>query len=107
MNDKLGQKLNKRPDLVAKAKSAYIIGEAKWIGQPGGNQEKQVQEVLEFCKNQRGDVIRIGIIDGFPWAVFNAKGNLVNNKEAVFVQESEYDIISALLLSDYLNEFTH
>ncbi|MBC8184449.1 hypothetical protein H8E88_25420 [candidate division KSB1 bacterium] len=107
MNDMLRQNLYKRPDLVVKVKSLYIIGEAKWIGQPGGNQGKQVQEVLQFCKNQRGDVIRIGIIDGFPWAVFNTKGNFINDKEAVTVQESEYDIISALLLSDYLNEFTH
>ena len=82
-----------------------IIGEAKWIGQPGGNQEKQVQEVLKFCRNQRGDVIRIGVVDGFPWSLFNINHRLVNNKEAVNIQESEYDIVSAILLEEYFNQF--
>ncbi|MBC8487836.1 MAG: hypothetical protein H8D45_17550 [Bacteroidetes bacterium] len=105
INDTLGQALTKRPDLVAKVNRQYIIGEAKWIGQPGGNQEKQVQEVLQFCQNQRNNIIRVGIIDGFPWSIYNIKGRLINNKEAVLVQESEYDIISAFLLEEYLNQF--
>ncbi len=102
INDNLQQSLAKRPDLIAKVNNQIVIGEAKWIGQPGGNQEKQVQEVLNFCKLQRGKVLRIGIVDGFPWAVYNHHHRLVNNKEAVNIQESEYDIISALLLKDYL-----
>lgn len=103
--DELNQSLSKRPDLVAKCNSIYIIGEAKWIGQPGGNQEKQVQEVLNFCKNQRGEVRRIGIIDGFPWAVKTIKGKIIYNKEAVLIQESEYDIMSALLLKEYFEQY--
>lgn len=105
INNILMQNLDKRPDLIAKVNRQLIIGEAKWIGQPGGNQEKQVQEVIKFCKNQRGNVIRIGIVDGFPWALYNSKNRLVNNKEAVNIQESEYDIISALLLEEYLQKF--
>lgn len=105
INNSLHQHLPKRPDLIAKVHKQIIIGEAKWIGQPGGNQEKQVQEVLNFCKLQRGNVIRIGVVDGFPWSVFNINHRLVNNKEAVNIQESEYDIISALLLEEYLQRF--
>lgn len=101
----LRQNVKKRPDLIAKVNTQYIIGEAKWIGQPGGNQEKQVQEVLEFCRSQRRNVRRVGIVDGFPWALYNYRGNLINNKEAVLVQESEYDILTALLLNEYLNQF--
>ena len=99
----LHQKVEKRPDLIAKVKNQYVIGEAKWIGQPGGNQEKQVQEVLKFCKNQRGSVKRVGIVDGFPWAIYNTNGAVINNKENVLIQESEYDMVSALLLNKYLN----
>jgi len=102
----LNQEVQKRPDLIAKSDTQYVIGEAKWIGQPGGNQEKQVQEVLKFCQNQRGDVRRIGIVDGFPWALHNRNGNLIGNKEAVLIQESPYDILSALLLDEYLHQFT-
>ena len=105
INEILNQNLDKRPDLIAKVNNQLIIGEAKWIGQPGGNQEKQVQEVLKFCRNQRGDVIRIGVVDGFPWSLFNINHRLVNNKEAVNIQESEYDIVSALLLEEYFGRF--
>lgn len=101
IND-LNQNVEKRPDLVAKVNRQYIIGEAKWIGQPGGNQDKQVEEVLQFCRNQRGNVLRIGIIDGFPWSLYNNRGNLINFKTAVLIQESEYDILSALLIDEYL-----
>ncbi len=104
--DELNQRVQKRPDLVAKIDSQYVIGEAKWIGQPGGNQYKQVQEVLEFCRNQRGNVRRVGIVDGFPWAQFRTTGNIIQSKEAVSIQESEYDIISALLLEEYFDTIT-
>lgn len=102
VKDKLGQNLKKRPDLVAKNNNIYIIGEAKWIGQPGGNQEKQVQEVINFCKDQRHSVRRVGIIDGFPWALYNTKDTVFENKESVYVQESVHDLLSALLLKEYL-----
>lgn len=105
INETLNQNLPKRPDLIAKVNRQIIIGEAKWIGQPGGNQEKQVQEVLNFCRNQRGNIIRIGVVDGFPWSIFNINHHLVNNKEAVNIQESEYDIVSALLLEEYFQLF--
>jgi hypothetical protein len=98
----LGQDLAKRPDLIAKVNTQYVIGEAKWIGQPGGNQGKQVEEVIQFCGSQRGNVRRIGIVDGFPWVLYNANGTLIESKEAVVIQESPYDMLSALLLEEYL-----
>ena len=105
INEELHQDLDKRPDLVAKVNTTYIVGEAKWIGSPGGNQNKQVVEVINVCKNQRRNVIRVGIIDGFPWTVRKSDGTIINDKTCVQVQECEYDIISALLLEDYLNSF--
>jgi hypothetical protein len=105
INEELHQDLDKRPDLVAKVNTTYIVGEAKWIGSPGGNQNKQVVEVINLCRNQRGKVIRVGVIDGFPWAVLKADGTIINDKTCVQVQECEYDIISALLLEEYLQSF--
>ncbi len=105
LNDELHQDLDKRPDLVAKVNNTYILGEAKWIGSPGGNQNKQVVEVINVCRNQRENVIRVGIIDGFPWAIYKSDEGIINDKTCVQVQESEYDLISALLLPDYLNSF--
>ena len=105
VQDELDQPLPKRPDLIAKVDTTYVIGEAKWIGQSGGNQEKQVKEVNRFCENQRDRIRRIGIVDGFPWSVYRCNGKLINDKVAVKVQESNYDIITALLLKEYLYQF--
>ncbi len=105
VNDELNQDFVKRPDLVAKVNGTYVVGEAKWVGSPGGNQNKQVVEVIDLCKQQRGDVIRVGIIDGFPWAVRKSDGGIINDKTCVQVQECEYDIVSALLLKEYLDSF--
>lgn len=105
VNDILNQSLQKRPDLVAKVNETYIVGEAKWIGRSGGNQNNQVRDVLDFCKDQRGSVIRVGIIDGFPWATKKINNSIINDKVNVSVQEFPYDIVSSLLLEEYLNTF--
>jgi hypothetical protein len=103
VNDVLGQNVTKRPDLVAKVNERYVIGEAKWIGSPGGNQNKQVVEVINLCRKQRGRVIRVGIIDGYPWATHTSEGGVIYEKTAVMTQECEYDLLSALLLEEYLH----
>ena len=105
VNEILNQNLNKRPDLVAKVNRTYIIGEAKWIGRSGGNQNNQVRDVLDFCREQRGKVLRVGIIDGYPWATKKINGSIINDKVNVLVQEFPYDILSALLLKEYLKSF--
>ncbi len=105
INNILHQDLDKRPDLIAKVNNQIIIGEAKWIGQSGGNQEKQVKEVVNFCKAQRGSIRRIGIVDGYPWSMYNINNRIINDKVVVNIQESEYDIMSSLLIEDYLQQF--
>lgn len=100
IND-LNQNVSKRPDLIAKINERYVIGEAKWIGQSGGNQYKSVAEVLKFCENQRGNVLRIGILDGYPWVTERASGVITNDRICVEVQESTYNMLSALLLEEY------
>ncbi|MRT18064.1 hypothetical protein F3C99_14035 [Vitellibacter sp. q18] len=105
VNEVLGQNFRKRPDLVAKVNETYFVGEAKWIGRSGGNQNNQVRDVLDFCKEQRGDVLRVGIIDGFPWATKKTNNSLINDQVNVLVQESAYDVLSALLLKEYLESF--
>lgn len=100
--DNLGQDVDKRPDLIMKVNERVVIGEAKWIGSSGGNQFKSVAEVINFCNKQRGDVQRIGIIDGYPWTLWTGDSKFSEDKICVSIQESTYNIMSALLLSDYL-----
>jgi hypothetical protein len=103
LKDNLNQNVGKRPDLIAKVNEEIVIGEAKWIGQSGGNQYKSVAEVLNFCGAQRGSVYRIGVVDGYPW-VTKKSGRVTNDRICVEVQESTYNIMSALLLEDYFRE---
>lgn len=103
LSDKLNQNVEKRPDLIAKVNDKIVIGEAKWIGQSGGNQYKSVVEVLKFCGEQRGSVYRTGIIDGYPW-VTKKSGKVTNDRICVEVQESTYNLMSALLLNEYLED---
>ncbi|MDI6402849.1 hypothetical protein QLX67_12650 [Balneolaceae bacterium ANBcel3] len=102
LTEDLNQNVSKRPDLIAKVNDRYIIGEAKWIGQSGGNQYKSVAEVIKFCEYQRGNVLRIGIIDGYPWLTHNTNGNLIKDRICIEVQESTYNLMSSLLLVDYM-----
>lgn len=102
LEDDLGQRIAKRPDLVAKVNSTYVIGEAKWVGRSGGNQDKSVDEVLTFCSNIRGSVLRIGIVDGFVWMTKISSGRITNLKSCVKVQETYFNFMSALLLTEYL-----
>lgn len=103
LSEDLNQNVEKRPDLIAKVNNKIVIGEAKWIGQSGGNQYKSVAEVLKFCGEQRGSVYRVGIIDGYPWVTKKA-GRITNDRICVEVQESTYNILSALLLNEYLED---
>lgn len=103
LTDNLNQNVDKRPDLIAKVNEKIVIGEAKWIGQSGSNQHKSVAEVLKFCSKQRGSIYRIGIIDGYPW-VTKRSGRITNDRICVEVQESTYNIMSALLLKNYFQE---
>lgn len=98
----LGQELEKRPDLIAKVNERYIIGEAKWIGTSGGNQGKSVTEVINFCRNQRGNVLRIGIVDGFIWMTHTNTGSVIKDKNCVRIQETNFNMMSTLLIDQFL-----
>lgn len=100
--EELNQNVTKRPDLVIKVNNTFVIGEAKWVGQSGGNQGGSTTEVVAFCSQQRNNVLRIGIIDGYPWIIRNPSGSIKKDRICVEVQESPYNIMSALLLNQYL-----
>ena len=99
--EQLGQELEKRPDLIAKVNERYIFGEAKWIGTSGGNQGKSVTEVINFCRNQRGNVLRIGIVDGFIWMTYTNAGSITKDKNCVKIQETNFNMMSALLINQF------
>jgi hypothetical protein len=93
--EKLKCKLRKGIDFVIKKKGVYIIGEAKFLTTPGGEQDRGFDDALAFINEKSGNAIRIAILDGYIWLKSN-KG--LNEK----IRQSEDNIMSALLLRDFI-----
>lgn len=86
--------LDKKPDFIVKVDGEHVIGEAKYIGDFGGNQKNKFRETMNFILQIRGDATRVGVLDGVVWL----DTQVAMCKEIRRVQS---DCLSALLLSDY------
>ncbi len=94
-NGDLQCELEKKPDFLAKASFKYIIGEAKFLTTPGGNQDKSFREVISFVNDPKGNALRIGIMDGVLW--FKDTGLY-----GTTLRKIEKPVMSALLLEEFL-----
>ena len=94
-NRELGCNLSKGIDLLAKAGGNYIIGEAKFLTDSGGHQNAQFEDALRLVRGEDGRAIRIAVLDGVVWISGNTKMFKT-------VSELEKNIMSALLLKDFL-----
>lgn len=96
--ENLDYTINKGLDIVAKVNEKYVIGEAKWIGTPGGNQDKSGNDAFGLVDSYISDkAIPINIIDGYVWLE-----NLKNSKTPKTIRDKEKPILSALLLNEFL-----
>jgi hypothetical protein len=91
----LGCKLTKGIDVVFKKDNTYVIGEAKFLTTPGGEQDRGFDDASKFIKSKGGAAKRIALIDGYIW-LERSKG--IHNK----IIKSNLDIFSALLLKKYI-----
>lgn len=94
-NRTLGCSLSKGLDLLAKVGDNYIIGEAKFLTDSGGHQNAQFEDALWLILGKDGRAIRIAVLDGVVWI----RGNTKMFKRVSGLEE---DILSALLLKDFL-----
>lgn len=46
--------LSKRPDFIAKSKTKYVIGEAKYLSSLGGNQDRGFDDAIKLASNTQG-----------------------------------------------------
>ena len=96
----LGYSINKGLDFIARVNGTYVIGEAKWITTPGGNQDKSFQDAKTMIEdpNLNSNVIPIMILDGVLYLASRGKLylNLTENYD-------EYNIMSALVLKEFLD----
>lgn len=93
----LNEQLNKGIDLVIKKNGRYVLGEAKFLTTPGGEQDRGFEDAYNFISGEGGEqkVIRIALIDGYVW--LEAKSGL---HQKILGQDTF--IFSALLLKDFL-----
>jgi hypothetical protein len=97
-HDHLDYREQKGLDFIARVHGKYVIGEAKFLTDFGGHQDRQFTDGLGLLKNSTITAIKIAIYDG----VLYIRGR---NSFYTFLTNdpSEYNILSSLLLRDFLH----
>jgi hypothetical protein len=86
--------ITKRPDLVAKVDTKFIIGESKFLSSTGGNQGRGFDDGVKLASNADGIAYKVFILDGVLWIETGSEQyNRIDNSNAL--------IFSALLLDDF------
>ncbi len=93
--EKLGCNLRKGIDFIIKRNDKYVIGEAKFLTTPGGEQDRGFDDAESFIHERSGNAMRIAILDGYIW--LKTLGGLHNR-----IKSSDDNIMSALLLKDFI-----
>ena len=84
-------------DFVARIKEKYVIGEAKFLTDFGGHQNAQFNDAVSTITTKCENATSVAILDG----VLYIPGNNKLYKE-ITETYSEYNIMSALVLRDFL-----
>lgn len=93
-NATLGAGLSKRPDFVARAGKKFIIGEAKFLSDEGGNQRAAFRDAMDVAAHPTGTAIKVAVVDGIVWI----RGSSFYRA----IEASSIHIFSALLLKEFL-----
>lgn len=93
-NATLGAGLEKRPDFVAKSGKKFVIGEAKFLSDEGGNQRNAFRDAMDVAAHPTGKAIKVAVLDGIVWI----RGSSFYKA----IETSNVRAFSALLLKDFL-----
>jgi hypothetical protein len=86
--------LQKQPDFIANINSRYVIGEAKFIGTEGGNQNRAFDDALTLASRSYKNAITVAILDGIVWIPDSGQmSRRLNNFSA--------NALSSLLIDDF------
>jgi len=88
---------NKGLDFVAKFNNKFIIGEAKFLTDFGGHQDAQFADAISTLQATTDKAIKVAILDGVLY--IRPKRS---NKMHDFITKSDYNILSALVLREFL-----
>ncbi len=84
-------------DFVARLKSRYVIGEAKFLTDFGGHQNAQFNDAISTITTKNINAITVAILDGVLY--IPTKNKLYKEITKTY---SNYNIISALVLREFL-----
>lgn len=87
--------LTKQPDFVAKVSNRYVVGEAKFIGTEGGNQNRAFEDALAVASSSCREAITVAVLDGIVWIPDSGQ---MSRRLANFAGNA----LAALLLDDFL-----
>ena len=86
--------LQKQPDFIANVKGKYIVGEAKFIGTEGGNQNRGFDDAIALASRSYKNAITVAILDGIVWIPDSGQmSRRLNNFSG--------NALSALLINDF------
>lgn len=91
--EKLGCELRKGIDMTIKKEGVYVIGEAKFLTTPGGEQDRGFDDAMGFINENTGEAIRVAILDGYIWLK-----KLLRDE----IKDSKSNIMSTLLLREFI-----
>ena len=96
-NKHFGYNKEKGLDFIGRFNGKYILGEAKFITDIGGNQDKSFVDIITTLNANYNGAICIGILDGIPWLTNKSK-----YYTAITTKYEEYNIMSSLVLREFL-----
>ena len=94
----LGYKREKGLDFLARINGRYIIGETKFLTETGGHQNAQFEDAITTLTLPGVQAIQIAILDGVLYIPSDSK-----MYKAITNEYQEHNIMSALLLKDFLH----
>lgn len=94
----LGCELKKGIDLLMRINGNYLIGEAKFLTTPGGEQDRGFDDASAFVTDTSGIATRIAVLDGYVW-LQNMQG--LHQK----IIQSDNKLMSSLIFRDFIENF--
>lgn len=92
-----GYNKEKGLDFIGRFNGKYIIGEAKFITDKGGNQDKSYIDIISTLTADYNGAISIGIVDGIPWLKNKSK-----YYTDIVTKHRNLNIMSSLVLREFL-----